>query len=139
MLINGQAWPARLEAKDTRSRTTGRPKDHTLTWTKLLMDNAIFERNGEVDSIAACQWVTQYEIEMALKQERQKIEKEMKRLLNLNPAGKIAVEAVPTAVITATLEGLRLGNNDDVEIINDTDSSGTDEEDLCVNVRQGTL
>ena len=127
MIISGQAWPAKLEAKDARPMA-GRPRDHSLTWTKVLMDNAIFERHGEVDSISSCQWVTQTEIEKALQVERQKIEKEMRRLLNLSPAGKIAVEAVPTAVITATLEGLRLGNNDDVEIIPDTDSSDSDEE-----------
>ena len=131
MVLNGQAWPARVEAKDTRPMA-GRPRDQSLTWTKLLMDNAIFERDGDIDSISACQWVTPKEIENALQHERRKLEKEMKRLLNLNPTGKIAVEVVPTAVITATLEGLRLGNNDDVEVISDTDSTESDEEPLCL-------
>ena len=131
ILVNGQAWPARVEAKDTKPKA-GRPRDQSLTWTKLLMDNAIFERNGDMDCISSCQWVTPKEIETALRHERSKLEKEMKRLLNLNPTGKITVEAIPTAVITATLEGLRLGNNDDIEVISDTDSTDSDEEPLCL-------
>ena len=133
MLLSGQAWPSKLEAKDARP-AAGRPRDHSLTWSKVLMDNAIFERHGEVESIAGCQWITPREIDDALQTERQKLEKEMKRLLNLNPAGKITVEAVPTAVITATLEGLRLGNNDDIEIIPDSDSSDTDEDQPRVDI-----
>ena len=121
MLINGLSIPARIEARDTYPKN-GRLKEHLLQWPKKLMSDAIYAQGAELGLVEACQWVSPAEIEQQLQAERTKMAEEMKAMLKRNPAGKVELEAIPTALITATLDGMRISNNDEINIISDTDS-----------------
>lgn len=133
MTINGMSIPACIEAKDTIPKAMVRPKEIALQWPKVLMTHAIYAQGAELGLVEACQWVNPTEIDQQLQTARQDLTAELKNMLRRNPAGKVELETIPTAVITATLADMRLSNNDEINIISDSESE-SEEEPIVGNI-----
>ena len=55
-------------------------------------------------------------------------------MLRQNPAGRVELETVPVAVITAIMDNMRISSNDEINLISDSDSE-SDEEPIVSSVR----